>query len=170
MSIFVNTIYPYDPVIGHDLGNLQGASTSALFDYWKTKKGDRSVPDWADFEFMDIYKIAEVMAVLDVDPSFDANKLRYRYFGTKIVQYRRHRAYPDLTGKTFEQADRTYNSNALLDAYNGCIRTATPVVMKGEYQTDQSSGLHERVILPWLINGKVARLTNALDRFPMRRS
>lgn len=168
MTGFTSTIYRYDPSIGHDLSRLEGAATSVLFKYWTEKRRDRPVPDWEDFEFMDIYNIVEVMAVMDVDPSLDANKLRYRYFGTKIVAYRRHREYPDLTGRTFEQADRTYNSDAMLDAYNACIRTATPVVMRGEYQTDQSSGLHERVVLPWLINGKVARLTNALDRFPKR--
>lgn len=167
MISFTSTTYPYDPSIGHNLSNLEGTATAALFDYWREKTGDLPAPNWDDFQFMELYKIAPLMAILDVDSSLDANKLRYRFFGTKVVEYRRNRAYPDLTGRTFEEADRTYNSTAMLDAYNACIRTSTPVVMKGEYQTDQSSGLHERVILPWLIDGKVARLTNALDRFPI---
>ena len=166
MNSFTSTTYPYDPSIGHDLSKLEGVATLALYDYWREKKGEQPAPNWEGFQFMDLYKIAPVMAVLDVDPSHDAKKLRYRFFGTKVVEYRRFRKFPDLTGKTFEDADRTYNSTAMFDAYTACIRSTLPVVMKGEYQTDQSSGLHERVILPWLIDGKVARLTNALDRFP----
>lgn len=166
MTGFTSTTYPYDPAVGHDLSKLEGAATGELYVYWLAKKGDQPVPQWVDFQFMDLYRIAPVMAVLDVDPSRDAGKLRYRFFGTKVVEYRRHRKYPDLTGKTFEEADRTYVATAMHDAYSACIRTARPVIMTGEYQTDQSWGFHERIILPWLIDGEVARLTNALDRFP----
>jgi hypothetical protein len=45
-----------------------------------------------------------------------------------------------------------------------------PVLMQGQYQTDQSRGEHERIILPWSIGDKVGRLTNVLDRFPIKPS
>jgi hypothetical protein len=168
VSIFSSSKdFRYDPEITLELSDLNGPATSILFEYWLTKKGARNAPQWDDFEFMDLYMAAPVMAVMDVDPSLDARKLRYRFVGTKIVEYRRFRKYPDLTGKTFEDGDRSYDPKAMLEAYNACIRTAKPILMRGEYQTDQSMGTHERIILPWLIGENVARLTNALDRFPV---
>ncbi|MBO6518621.1 MAG: PAS domain-containing protein [Rhodospirillales bacterium] len=161
--------YPYRPEIITGVDDLKGEACSALYAYWLDKKGDQPAPDWSDFEFMDLYKIASVMAVMDVDPSFDAGKLHYRFIGTKIVDYRWHREIPDLTGRTFAEADRSYNPAAMVEAYTKCMTTGAPVVMRGQYQTDQSYGEHERIVLPWLIDGTVARLTNALDRFPPMR-
>jgi hypothetical protein len=169
-GFFDNSDYPYTPEILSELDDLKGAATVLLFEYWLAKKGSRRLPAWDDFEFMDLYKIAPLMAVLDVDGSGDANKLRYRFMGTQIVEYRKYRRYPDLTGRTFEQADRSYDPKAMHDAYTTCLKTEMPVLMRGQYQTDQSRGEHERIILPWSIGDKVARLTNVLDRFPIKPS
>jgi hypothetical protein len=54
----------------------------------------------------------------------------------------------------------------MVEAYLTCIQTATPVVMRDDYRTENAYGRHERLILPWAIDGQVARLSCALDRFP----
>jgi hypothetical protein len=54
----------------------------------------------------------------------------------------------------------------MVEAYLTCIQTATPVVKRDDYRTENAYGRHERLILPWAIDGQVARLSCALDRFP----
>ncbi|MCK5777748.1 MAG: hypothetical protein KAH11_03085 [Rhodospirillales bacterium] len=157
---------PYQPEIISGVDKLRGEAASALYAYWLDKKADQLAPDWSDFDFMILFRIAPVMVVLDVDPSFDAGKLFYRFMGTKIVEYRRHRDIPDLTGRTFAEADRSYNTATMNEAYTKCMTTATPVLMRGQYQTDVYYGEHERIVLPWLVDGTVAHLSVALDRFP----
>ena len=51
-------------------------------------------------------------------------------------------------------------------AYWTAYKEAVPVVMRGDYRTENAFGRHERLILPWMIDRKVARLTGCLDRFP----
>ncbi|MAO54242.1 MAG: hypothetical protein CMM61_00905 [Rhodospirillaceae bacterium] len=157
---------PYQPLISQEIEALEGDSTAALYRYWLAKKPGDAPPDWADFHFLDLYRIAPVMFVMDVDDPNDVNKLRYRHMGTRIVEYRSLRLNPDLTGKTFGEGDRSYDSRAMAEAYwTACIK-AVPVVMRGDYRTENAFGRHERLLLPWMIDGKVARLTGCLDRFP----
>jgi len=157
---------PYQPLVTSDLDGLEGACASELYTYWLDKKAGAPMPDWSSFEFMDLYRIAHSMLVLDVVDRNDSGKLRYRFMGTTIVEYRRLRKIPDLTGKTFADGDRAYDPTAMAEAYQACVTTAQPVMMSGEYQTENSHGRHTRLILPWAIDGQVARLTCTLDRFP----
>ena len=157
---------PYKPLISHEIEALEGDSTVALYRYWQEKRAGDEAPDWADFKFIDLYRIAPVMFVMDVVDPDDVNKLRYRHMGTRIVEYRSLRLNPDLTGKTFGEGDRSYDTAPMAAAYWTAYKEAVPVVMRGDYRTENAFGRHERLILPWMIDGKVARLTGCLDRFP----
>ena len=166
MSGFTDVkLYPYRPTVTSDLEALEGDCSTSLYEYWLSKKTAGTAPDWSNFKLMDLYAIAPVMTVIDVVDKDDAGKLRYRFMGTRIVEYRRHRRNPDLTGKTFAEGERAYDPSAMADAYMASIKTATPVLMKGEYRTESAYGTHDRLILPWQIDGEIARLTTALDRF-----
>jgi len=159
-------VRPYKPIVTSEVPNLRGRCCSALYRYWLEKRRDAALPDWAAFAFMDLYRIAPFMFVLDVTDPDDAGRLYYRFMGTQLVAYRRLRRFPDLTGKYFSECDRAYDPAAMAAAYMDCARSGRPVLMTGEYRTENSFGLHERLLLPWTIGGKVLRLTGALDRFP----
>lgn len=139
---------------------------TALHNYWRLKKGDSEIPAWSTFEFMDLYKIAPYMTVLDVHPSRDPGKLLYRFMGTEIVAFRRYRKIPDLTGHMFDEGERVYDPKSFRDALGAVSNDKVPVLMVGEYETEDSMGVHARLILPWTIDGDVQRLTTVLERRP----
>ncbi len=157
---------PYTPLVTSDTSAIKGKRAAQLYGYWRAKSPDGGTPLWSDFEFMDLYRIAPFMVVLDVPASPDRNDLKYRFMGTEIVAYRSARQVPDLTGMLFRNGERVYDPQPMLNAYDASIKSGMPVVMYGEYQTDNSSGVHERLIAPWLIDGAVARLTTVLERHP----
>lgn len=157
---------PFKSLSSDDTAEIAGPMCRELFDYWTEKKGVAAVPAWSSFEFMDLYRLAPLMTVLDVPASNDPNKVRYRFMGTKIVEYRRQRQNPDLTGFTFEEGDRLYDPQPMLDAMRSCIEKQTPALMMGEYETMDAMGAHARLMLPWEIDGRVQRLTMLLERLP----
>lgn len=160
---------PFRALVTHDPQTIDGKLTSALFEYWSERKSDAPVPAWTSFQFMDLHKIAPYMTVLDVPPSNDPNKVVYRFMGTKIVEYRRQREIPDLTGRAFDEADRLYDPQPMVDAIAAAIADGLPVLMIGEYETADTIGTHARLILPWTIDGTVQRLTTVLERMPQER-
>jgi len=157
---------PYKPLVTSDLSAIQGKKAAQLYQYWVEKSADGATPQWSDFEFMDLYRIAPYMVALDVPTSTDRNELKYRFMGTEIVAFRSARKVPDLTGMVFGEGERVYDPQPMLDAYDASIKSGMPVVIYGEYQTDNSFGVHERLIAPWSIDGRVARLTTVLERHP----
>lgn len=159
------SLNPYDPETSTDMERIRGEQSSVLHGYWLEKQGAAALPAWSSFEFMDLYRIAPSMIVYDVDDPGDANTLRYRFVGTTIVKYRKHRTNPDLTGQTFADGQRAYDPTAMAAAFNACMREARPILMQGNYQTEFASGEHERLIVPWSLDGVVARLTSVLDRY-----
>jgi hypothetical protein len=81
----------YEPIITTNVRTLEGACSGPHYEYWLGKKGEAALPDWTGFEFMDFYRIAPSTFVLDVIDPNDAGKLRYRFMGAKIGEYRRLR-------------------------------------------------------------------------------
>lgn len=160
---------PYTPLVTSDPSAIQGKKAAQLYEYWCAKSPSGGTPIWSDFYFMDLYRIAPFMVVMDVPKSKDRNDLKYRFMGTEIVNYRSARKVPDLTGMRFGEGERVYDPQAMLDAFDASIESGTPVVMIGEYQTENSFGVHERLITPWSIDGTVLRLATVLERHPLRK-
>lgn len=160
------SLNPYRPEQLTSWEHLAGPSCAELHRYWSDKRGGEEAPAWADFVFIELYRVAPCMVVYDVAESGDIGQLRYRFVGTRIVEYRRHRRLPDPTGRTFAETDRAYDPSPLRAAYAACVASRAPVLTRGAYRTENAQGLHERLTVPWLIDGRVARLTAALDRLP----
>lgn len=163
-------IAPYTPLVTSDLTEIRGERAVELHSYWLQKRVGARPPLWSNFEFMELYRIAPFMVVMDVPKSREPNELRYRFMGTEIVTYRSERKVPDLTGRTFGDGERVYDPQPMLDAFKSCMENAVPVVMIGEYQTENSYGAHERLVTPWVIDGQVARLITVLERMPKHKA
>lgn len=95
----------YDPETTSDLSDMHGELSLNLYRYWDSLRNGRAMPTWNDFSLMDIYATAPYLLVLDVVRGDDGPvRHKYRFVGTKIVQYRRKRKIPDHTGMFADEA------------------------------------------------------------------
>jgi hypothetical protein len=115
--------------------------TARLYAYWE---GLKSAPEpcWADVDLMDIYEFVPLVFVADVLPSGNANKFRYRFVGTKIVEM----FGLDATGKTVEQAFEGERAALILDVYNSIVTSKSPQLgLRG--QANKERGFVHMVVL-----------------------
>jgi hypothetical protein len=158
---------PYNPVLTVDLSTISGEACIELLAYWQAQRGAEPFALWSNFELMDLWRIAPYLIIVDVEQTNGDLRYLYRYMGTKIVEFRRHRNYPDPTGLYFDQADRYYDPAPILEAYERCFEERVPVFMYGHYETEVAKGIHERLIVPLSDRGDaVDKFAVILDRMP----
>ena len=66
----------------------------ALYSYWESKRGDRSMPARADIDPAEIPSLLSIILLMDTST---AGEYRYRLVGTEIVRWLGR----DTTGQTF---------------------------------------------------------------------
>jgi hypothetical protein len=72
--------------------------TCRLYDYWRSKCDEKSIPGWRDIDLMDLYDIAPNVVVRDAVDG--GSEFRCRYFGSNLVE-----AFGlDPTGKLLQEA------------------------------------------------------------------
>ena len=69
----------------------------ALYSYWESKRGDRSMPARADIDPAEIPSLLSIILLMDTST---AGEYRYRLVGTEIVRWLGR----DITGQTFPEA------------------------------------------------------------------
>lgn len=149
---------------------LLGLQTRRVWDYWREKAGTRPAPRWGEFSLMDIYQDAPITLVLDVDRRSGNLSYRYRYVGTKIVEYRWRLNRPDQTGQSFEDAEHQYDLTEIKAAYDRCAETGEPSMMQRDFVTLDASGRYERLILPLVTEGgEVDKLVCTIERLEERK-
>ena len=88
-------------------------------DYWKSKRGSRTLPSRADIRASDLKDHLGWVLLLDVLP--DAADFRYRLIGTLVTQY----WLKDSTGKTVSQAFEESGpvvQKSILSVFRKCVR------------------------------------------------
>tara|TARA_R110000772_G_scaffold49123_7_gene112926 strand:- start:18233 stop:18592 length:360 start_codon:yes stop_codon:yes gene_type:complete len=116
---------------------------------------------------MDVYRLAPSLLLLDVVRDDDGRlRHKYRYVGTRIVEYRRLRGLGDHTGMFVDAAPRYYSGAQLRDSYDLCTEQAVPMLTTGIWQGSGAAGGFERLVLPLFgDDGAVSRLAACVDRF-----
>lgn len=144
---------------------LTGRRTRRVWAYWLDQSGTASAPDWGSFNLMDVYQDAPIMLVLDVLPHPKVPDFRYRFVGTAIVQYRWKLPVPDHTGLKYSEAEHQYDFNEIKGQYDHAARDGVPILMRRNFDVYDSSGVHERLILPLLApDGGVDKLVVTVER------
>lgn len=149
-----------------DLSAMEGKLSHRLLRYWDGLRGGRKMPACDEFSLMEIYKIASCMMVLDVVRN-DEGRLRhrYRFVGTKIVDYRRNRSPADHTGMFVDEVQRHYLPKLIIEPYVRCTEDGVPILGNGEWKTDFLSGRYERLAVPLGDEeGVVQQLAVCIDR------
>lgn len=150
-----------------DLTPMAGRTSRALHAYWRDLAEGVGMPRAGDFSPMDIYRLAPSLLLLDVMRDADGRlRHRYRYVGTRIVEYRRLRGLGDHTGTFADAAPRYYSGAQLIESYMMCTKQAVPMLTMGIWQGSGVSGRFERLVLPLFDDdGAVSRLAACVDRF-----
>ncbi len=105
----------------------EGGAAEILVSYWfqRCAIAPETGPQWADFELMDIYKIANRVVVKDVLNG--GEEFRNRYWGTNITE-----AFQiDATGKIIRQYLSLEHTRQALDVLRLVIRDVRPVRVWG---------------------------------------
>ncbi len=146
---------------------MRGCISGALHAYWRSLDNGAGTPRARDFLPMDVYRLAPSLLLLDVVRDDDGRlRHKYRYVGTRIVEYRRLRGLGDHTGMFVDAAPRYYSGAQLRDSYDLCTEQAVPMLTTGIWQGSGAAGGFERLVLPLFgDDGAVSRLAACVDRF-----
>ena len=100
--------------------DLRSPVTRTLFDYWQTKRGDRSCPAWTDIYLMDIYKAAPHIVVRDVVDG--GREFRCRYAGTGLSAVLGVDGTGQLIAETYKRG-----GGAVLARYQAVLSAGRPL-------------------------------------------
>jgi hypothetical protein len=133
----------------HELPDNLPTTLRALVDYWRGEC-DRlgRVPSMAEFNLMDIYKIAPRLFIGDRILSADGHvRYRWRYWGTTLCTF----VGADLTGKYLDETHDEKAHDAAIKYYDWALENNKPQYFR---QTISVRGAehtyweYERVIVP----------------------
>jgi hypothetical protein len=148
--------------IEHD---ISGMRTRRVWTYWRDKCTDGRLPTWDSIRLMDLYQDTPIMLILDVLGGAEVMDFRYRFVGTTIVQYRWKLPVPDHTGLTYFEARHQYDFREVKAAYDTAAARGIPVLMRRNFDAQDASGIHERLILPVSnADGAVDKLLVTVER------
>ena len=128
-------------------------------------------PRFADFELMDIYRLARNIVILDTNRS-DTDRLYVRYAGIHVVEMFGR----ETTGLYMDEIDLGKHRDALLAIYQDCAVNCTPywTLANVHISVPQSFGPpkehlfdYERLVFPFAgKDGNVSNLVSILIRHP----
>ena len=145
------------------LSEIETAAPAQLYDYWQQKRDGRARPAWHDIELMDMWKIADVLAVKDA--LHQDRDFRYRYWGSKHSDL----AGFDGSGKTGTQILERAAFGHVFDSFWATIDGAAPIRASGTLVTGESEKLaYEGIHLPLGdADGAVGHLISAYSYRPL---
>ena len=109
------------------------------------------------------------MEILDHTPAAEWPRLHYRFVGTQMVGYRSGLTPQETTGMEAREVPHSYDFKPVLAAYADVAMTARPILLKADYETYDSMGNHERLVLPLTdVAGAVRQLAVCLERLDER--
>ena len=128
-------------------------SMESMFDYWLEKCPDGasgSLPKFADFDLMDLYKIADHLLVCDVIRQGDDSIVyRWRFWGSELSYY----FGVELSGKFINDINTPETAQQINASYNWVVENQKPHywLRRGGLASDNQEHLaYERLICPVL--------------------
>jgi len=138
---------------------IVASSTRRIWDYWISKKGNKTAPSGDGFQLMEVYQDAPSLQVCDVLIDGGQTSFMYRFVGTEIVQSRHQMKKPDFTGLRFEEVEYQYDFSEIHALMNKTVQSCNPVHMIRRFDAYDARGTQERLILPLVdTNGKAEKL------------
>ncbi len=133
------------------------ASLRKLYDYWSSRRGDRSMPTRGDIDPVDLKPLLPFLILIDVVP--DPRRYVYRLVGTHEVEMRGS----DPTGKPVEEAYYAECADDTIYYLDRVVRTRQPVLYRGTYQPLATRTQREDVIfLPLSKDGETVNMIMVL--------
>jgi hypothetical protein len=135
-----------------------------LYEYWDSKRGDRTMPARADLDPVDMrFAIGDVVMadVIDGDPP----RFWIRLHGTNLAE----RTNFDLTGKMLDEMPAPEFRDLVHRSFRKVVRTREPLHVIADRLIDDRAQKYEAIILPLSGGERVDRLMIGMIFEPLRR-
>ncbi len=122
----------------------------ALYRYWESKRGERTMPARADIDPTEIPALLPIILLVDV---METGTYRYRLAGTEIVGTFGH----DITGKTFaEVLPGGKYLEYITSLVNDVVSNGRPLYSESAFLSKEHFGRQvRRLVLPLSADGQV---------------